>query len=41
MQTEKLQLVVPGPIFSSYTPTQQAWLMDVGSFIHLAKEKQT
>lgn len=40
MQAERLQLVVPRPIFSSYAATQQAWLMDVGGFIELVKERQ-
>jgi hypothetical protein len=40
MQAERLQLVFPRPIFSSYAATQQAWLMDVGGFLELVKERQ-
>ncbi len=40
MQAERLQLVVPRPIFSLYAPTQQDWLMDVGGFLELVTERQ-
>lgn len=41
MQAEKLQLVVPRPIFGSYLPDQQDWLMDVSGFVDLLKTRQT
>ncbi|MBL3563171.1 type II restriction endonuclease [Rhodovulum sulfidophilum] len=40
MQTERLQLVVPRPIFGSYLPAQQAWLMDVKAFLDLIRARQ-
>ena len=40
MQSENLQLVVPRPIFASYRPSQQAWLMDVKGFFELVRGKQ-
>ena len=40
MQAERLQLVVPRPIFASYTGDQQAWLLDVRGFLDLVKERQ-
>lgn len=40
MQAERLQLVVPRPIFSSYLPAQQGWLMDVSGFIDLLRARQ-
>ena len=40
MQAEKLQLVVPRPIFGSYQPDQQAWLMDVEAFVELVRSRQ-
>ena len=40
MQAERLQLVVPQPIFSSYTAEQQGWLMDVSRFLELVKSRQ-
>ena len=40
MQSENLQLVIPRPLFESYRPAQQSWLMDVAGFIELVKAKQ-
>lgn len=40
MQTERLQLVVPRPIFSSFTPKQQGWLMDMKNFLSEVRAKQ-
>jgi hypothetical protein len=40
MQGSNLQLVVPGAIFSSYTETQQTWLMSISDFVALVKERQ-
>lgn len=40
MQAGNLQLVVPRPIFSSYQPDQQSWLMDVADFVGLVKDRQ-
>ena len=40
MRSENLQLVVPRPIFESYRPQQQDWLMDVSGFIDLVRERQ-
>lgn len=40
MQAENLRLVVPRPIFSSYQPGQQDWLMDVGEFVDLVTARQ-
>ncbi|MEX2495554.1 MAG: type II restriction endonuclease [Woeseia sp.] len=41
MQAENLQLVIPEPIFTSYTPEQRAWLMDIRGFVELVKARQT
>ncbi|RMA40892.1 type II restriction endonuclease [Rhodophyticola porphyridii] len=40
MQAERLQLVVPRPIYGSYLPAQQDWLMDVSGFVDLVKARQ-
>lgn len=40
MQAERLQLVVPRPVFGSYTPEQQAWLLDFSGFLDLVKDRQ-
>lgn len=40
MQAEGVQLVLPKSIHPTYTAAQQAWLMDVKSFIQLVKERQ-
>lgn len=37
MRKESLQLVLPRPIHASYRPEQQSGLMDVGSFLELAR----
>lgn len=40
MRSERLRLVVPRPIQSSYLPAQQSWLMDLQGFIDLVRERQ-
>ncbi len=39
MTRARLQLVVPKQIFSSYTTSQQSWLMSVGSFVDLVRRR--
>lgn len=41
MQTKRLQLVVPAGVQKSYTDAQQAWLMDVQSFVSLVRARQS
>jgi len=40
MQTEKVQLVLPRSLHTFFTPTQQTWLLDISSFIQIAKQQQ-
>lgn len=40
MQAKNLQLVLPRGLHGTYTPAQQAWLMDVASFTALVRERQ-
>jgi len=40
MKAERVQLVLPRGLHSTYTPTQQAWLMDVAAFTGLARQRQ-
>ncbi len=40
MQAKRLQLVLPRPLHTTYTTTQQAWLMDVSAFTSLVLERQ-
>jgi hypothetical protein len=40
MQAKSLQLVLPRGLHKTYTPEQQAWLMDVSSFTSLVRERQ-
>lgn len=40
MRRHSLQLVVPRPVFGSYTAEQQSWLMDVGEFCQLLVDKE-
>ncbi|MGN7454448.1 type II restriction endonuclease [Paenibacillus pasadenensis] len=40
MQASNLQLILPKRLHETYKPNQQSWLMDLGSFIQLAKERQ-
>jgi hypothetical protein len=40
MAAKSLQLVLPRGLHSTYTPAQQAWLMDVDAFIRLGHERQ-
>lgn len=41
MANEKVQLVIPRCLHNSYTVSQQNWLMDLSSFINLARHRQT
>ncbi len=41
MASNKLQLVVPASIHTTYTPAQQAGLLDLRTFISLVRSKQT
>ena len=41
MQSRNLQLVLPKVLHSTYTSTQQSWLMNVSAFIDLVRERQT
>lgn len=40
MHAEKLQLIVPRRLHDTYRLTQQAWLIDVASFISLVRSRQ-
>lgn len=40
MQAKNLQLVLPRGLHETYTPEQQAWLMDISSFAALVRERQ-
>lgn len=40
MQAKNLQLVLPRGLHKTYTPEQQAWLMDVSAFTMLVRERQ-
>lgn len=40
MKAEMVQLVLPRGLHSTYTPNQQAWLMDVSTFTELAQLRQ-
>lgn len=40
MKAELVQLVIPKSLHHTYTAAQQAWLMDVESFIRLVKQRQ-
>ncbi|NOJ71967.1 type II restriction endonuclease [Paenibacillus alvei] len=40
MQANHLQLILPKRLHETYRPAQQSWLMDLGSFIQMAKERQ-
>ena len=40
MRAKNLQLVVPRRLHSTFQPAQQAWLMDIGDFIALARARQ-
>lgn len=39
MQTEKIQVVVPGRLQGSYQPEQQKWLMSLLGFVELIIER--
>ncbi|RYZ12574.1 MAG: restriction endonuclease [Alphaproteobacteria bacterium] len=40
MQAKSLQLVIPRRLHETYRPAQRAWLMDVGGFIDLVRQRQ-
>ncbi|MDP2111659.1 MAG: type II restriction endonuclease [Thiobacillus sp.] len=40
MQAKNLQLVLPRGLHETYTPEQQAWLMDISSFTEMVRERQ-
>ncbi|MDP3403686.1 MAG: type II restriction endonuclease [Brevundimonas sp.] len=40
MQAKALQLVIPRQLHQTFLPEQQDWLMDLGGFIQLARERQ-
>jgi hypothetical protein len=40
MQAKQLQLVLPRQLHTTYSPKQQAWLIDVATFAKLAQERQ-
>jgi len=41
MSAKRLQLVLPRSLHRTYTPAQQAWLMDVASFTELVRTRQS
>lgn len=40
MAAKRLQLILPRSLHQTYTPPQQAWLMDAEAFIGLARQRQ-
>ncbi|POF61630.1 restriction endonuclease [Novacetimonas maltaceti] len=40
MRVKELQLVLPQKLHATFRPSQQAWLMNVGEFIRLVRERQ-
>lgn len=40
MKSERVQLVLPQGLHATYTPAQQAWLMNVASFTDLVRHRQ-
>jgi len=40
MAAKRLQLILPRSLHQTYTPPQQAWLMDVEAFIGLIRQRQ-
>lgn len=40
MRAKRLQLVLPRGLHETYLPNQRDWLMDVGSFVQLVRERQ-
>lgn len=40
MSAKRLQLVLPRSLHQTYTPSQQAWLMDIDGFLDLVKWRQ-
>lgn len=41
MKSEQVRLVLPRGLRSTYTTAQQAWLMDVASFVALVRQRQS
>lgn len=41
MQAERLQLVIPRPLHETYRDSQRGWLMTLGEFVDLARQRQT
>ena len=40
MQANRLQLVLPSPLHATYTDDQRAWLMSLGTFVSVVRERQ-
>ena len=40
MEKNHLNLVVPEPLFETFTPTQRNWLMNVSDFCELIEDRQ-
>jgi hypothetical protein len=40
MRAKTLQLVVPSRLHPTYRPAQQSWLMDLGTFLSLVRNRQ-
>lgn len=41
MRAKSLQLVIPTKLHETFRPSQQSWLMDVGGFLNLVRERQS
>lgn len=41
MRSEKLQLILPASIHVTYRERQRPWLMNIGQFVELVKDRQT
>jgi hypothetical protein len=39
MKQHRVQLVIPRKLYSTYSPEQVAWLMDLDSFIRLVRDR--
>ena len=40
MAKDRVSLVVPAPLFETYTPAQRDWLMSVGDFCEMVEDRQ-
>ena len=40
MANDRLSLVVPRPLFDTYTPKQREWLLDIEGFCELVERRQ-